>query len=296
MKKITLNKTNIYFGTCSWKYDSWMDIVYTRPESKTMLAEYATHYSSVEIDQWFWSLHQPGTALLPKPKDVEDYALQTSGDFRFTIKAPNSITLTHFYQKNKSEPLKVNPHFLSAELAEKFIASIKPLQEKIGMIMFQFEYLNLSKMPSLEHFLGLLHEFTEKLPAGYPYGIEIRNPNYLNERYFAFLNEHNLSHVFLQGYFMPPVFPLIKSFQPVLHSPLTIRLHGPDRSGIEKKTGSIWNAIVEPKDEELHELVAMLIFLSSYQNDIYVNVNNHFEGSAPLTIKRISDLLTSELH
>jgi len=58
---------------------------------------------------------------------------------------------------------------------------------------------------------------------------------------------------------------------------------------------------VDPKDEELREVVgmvtellergAMVTELLERGADVYVNVNNHYEGSAPLTIDRISRLL-----
>jgi uncharacterized protein YecE (DUF72 family) len=69
--------------------------------------------------------------------------------------------------------------------------------------MFQFEYLNKSKMPSLKAFLDWLHEFFEKAPKGFSYAIETRNPNYLSTAFFDFLREHELGHVFLEGYYMP---------------------------------------------------------------------------------------------
>jgi uncharacterized protein YecE (DUF72 family) len=70
-----------------------------------------------------------------------------------------------------------------------------------------------------------------------------------------------------------------------------IRLHGPDRSGIEEKTGNIWNQIVEPKDNELPKIAGMIQYLSEKKIDVYVNVNNHYEGSAPLTIKKLKELI-----
>jgi uncharacterized protein YecE (DUF72 family) len=43
-------------GTCSWKFPSWHGLVYSAPKGIDYLAEYAHHYNTVEIDQWFWSL------------------------------------------------------------------------------------------------------------------------------------------------------------------------------------------------------------------------------------------------
>ncbi len=62
-------------------------------------------------------------------------------DFIFTIKVPNSLTLTHYYSKNKSEPLRKNPYFLNLDLFEEFLNILKSLKEQIGSLIFQLEYL-----------------------------------------------------------------------------------------------------------------------------------------------------------
>ncbi|MCX8106917.1 MAG: DUF72 domain-containing protein [Ignavibacterium album] len=287
-------KSKIYFGTCSWKYDSWEGIVYSKAKGINMLEEYSRQFNSVEIDQWFWSLHAVNKISLPKESDVKLYAESVPADFRFTIKIPNCITLTHFYKKNKSESLKANPHFLSPDLFNEFISTLKPMKNKIGVLMFQFEYLNKEKMSSQIEFMERFESFMQNIKTDYQLGIEIRNPNYLNKKYFEFLKVNNLSMVFLQGYYMPPVWEVFKTAKDFLISPVVLRLHGPDRSGIEAKTGSVWNQIVEPKDDELPKIAELIHYLSEKQNDVYVNVNNHYEGSAPLTIRRLTEVLLNE--
>jgi uncharacterized protein YecE (DUF72 family) len=283
--------SNIRIGTCSWKYDSWEGIVYPNKEKFNYLEEYSKHFNSVEVDQWFWSLFEPKKALLPKDGDVKDYAESVPDKFRFTIKIPNSVTLTHFYNRNKSEPLKPNPFFLNTELFDKFLETLKPMNKKLGVLMFQFEYLNKQKISGLTEFLDRFESFIESIDKKYIYGIEIRNPNFLIKPFFDFLERNKLAMVFLQGYYMPPIWEVFNEYKEQIKSTALIRLHGPDRSGIEKKTGSIWNQIVEPKDEELDKVAEIIYYLNNKKVDTYVNVNNHYEGSAPLTIKKLKDKL-----
>ncbi|MDD4764951.1 MAG: DUF72 domain-containing protein [Atribacterota bacterium] len=66
-----------------------------------------------------------------------------------------------------------------------------------------------------------------------------------------------------------------------------IRLMGGDRSAIEEKSGGNWNQIWESKEEELDRLADMMKDLIIKKVRLFVNVNNHYEGSAPLTIARI---------
>lgn len=280
-------------GTCSWKYDSWKGLVYSDNNSKNYLKEYSEKFNTVEIDQWFWSLFPPAKVVMPQKKVVEEYKKSVPDDFLFTIKVPNSITLTHFYKSSKDDELKPNPFFLSTELFNQFLESIKPLLKNVGCLIFQFEYLNKQKMISLSEFQMKFKAFAEKLNKKTPpIGIEIRNPNYLNERYFKFLSELKIAPVFLEGYYMPPVTEIFSKFKKLLKDLAVIRLHGPDRKGIEKIANDNWNQIYINRDKEIDEIVNMIKELQQYEVDLFVNVNNHFEGSAPLTIEKIRTKLS----
>jgi len=273
-------------GTCSWKYDSWKGLIYPDFGEFNYLEEYSKQYNTVEIDQWFWSLNKD-KAYLPKPTAVGEYDESTPDDFKFTIKMPNSLTLTHPYKSTTP-----NPYFLSAELINSFIHSIEPLLDKVGVLMFQFEYLNKQKMSSLTEFIDKFQQFRNSIDKSIPIGIEIRNPNYLKKEYFQFLKENNIAHVFLQGYYMPNITEVFNNFKNLLTSTTVIRLHGYDRKGIEKEANNQWNKIIQPKDDELPEIIEMIKTLNSKNTDLYLNINNHYEGSAPLTINKIKDSLT----
>ncbi len=274
-------------GTCSWKFDSWVGLVYSRKDRTAYLKEYAQRYDTVEIDQWFWSLFDRDKVVLPRPEVVEEYVTSVPASFRFSVKVPNSITLTHFYRKAKSNPLIANPHFLSVEVFEKFLDTLKPMGNRLGPLMFQFEYLNKRKMASQAAFFRQFSDFVAQCPSGFKYCVEIRNPNYLNHDYFRFLKRHGLHHVFIQGYYMPSIFGIYRDCADYVKRLAVIRLHGPSRSDIEARTGKKWHKIVEPRDGELDSLKKMLKDLSERRVTTYLNVNNHYEGSAPLTIDRI---------
>jgi len=281
-------------GTCSWKYESWRGLVYSEASKINYLKEYSERYKSVEIDQWFWSLHGEKKVSLPDPEVIEAYIMSVSDDFKFSIKLPNSISLTHFYNQNKTEPLIANPYFFSVELYEQIMQLLGSFGDMLGPCMLQFEYLNKQKMNSQNDFLFKLDSFLERLNDVQHLALEIRNPNYLNENYFNFLLEKKVQNVFLQGYYMPPVYEIYEKYRDLISGGTIIRLHGPDRKGIEKKTGGDWNKIVEPKDGELDKIVEMIRDLLSREVDVYLNVNNHYEGSAPLTITKIKKLLGTD--
>lgn len=282
-------KDTVRIGTCSWKYDSWRGIIYPEQGAVNHLREYSYYYDTVEVDQWFWSLFRDDKVVLPKADIVREYADSIPDDFTFCIKVPNSVTLTHHYNKDKKAPLQQNPYFLSVDLMNRFLESIEALEGHIGPLIFQFEYLNKKKMPGRQEFFDRFTNFVQHLPSGYLYCMEIRNPNYLGEDYFAFLNDNGLKHVFLHGYYMPSIFEVYQSHKDRVSGTAIIRLHGPDRNDIDKQTRNRWNRIIAPKDNDIDRLADMLSDLDGRNVRSYVYVNNHFEGSAPRTISRIQD-------
>ena len=282
-------KPHLRIGTCSWKYESWKGLIYDGSRAYgpgDYLADYARHFNSVEVDQWFWSLF-PGSVRLPEARTVKEYAAAVPDDFVFTVKAPNSLTLTHFYKKETARhgefAGRENEHFLSGPLLERFLETLAPLGKKLGPVMFQFEYLNRQKMPSREAFYERFGDFIAAAPKGPAYAVEIRNPNYLVPDFFDFLRDHGLGFVYLDGYYMPSLGEVFAKNKPRTAAFQVIRLHGGDRAGIEKETGELWDRIVDPKPEAVGAAADITIENVRRKITTYVNINNHFEGSAPLT-------------
>lgn len=279
-------------GTCGWKYPSWAGLVYST-EKTNFLSEYCSRFTTVEVDQWFWSLFGSGASRLPHWADAEHYRRCVPDDFRFTVKVPNSITLTHFRAKAKTDPLVPNPHFLSASLFNRFLDCLEPLHPVLGPLIFQFESLNWKKMNGPEEFQRLFGEFVGQLPTGFGYALEIRNPDYLDDDFFLFMGERRLVPVLLEGYWMPSVVQVYNKCRSALlkHPAVVVRLHGPDRDGTERQTGDSWGALIVRRDDEMAGIVGMVRELLEAGVDVYLNVNNHYEGCAPLTIERIERLL-----
>jgi uncharacterized protein YecE (DUF72 family) len=285
------------FGTCSWKYDSWKGLLYdadTKYHRDDYLVDYSKHLNTVEVDQWFWSLFPSGVKL-PDQNTVETYAASVPRDFVFTVKAPNSITLSHFYARQpkqyKEYANQPNDGFLSVDLLKRFLKTLEPLRSRLGPVMFQFEYLNKKKMPSRDAFLERLGAFFDEAPDGCEYAVETRNPNYLSKPFFDFLRERGIAHVFLDGYYMPPIGEVFDKHDTQTAKFSVVRLHGPSREDIEKVTNKIWNKVVEPRDGGIRSAIEIVKANADKSITTYVNVNNHYEGSAPLTIDRFLDAL-----
>jgi uncharacterized protein YecE (DUF72 family) len=280
---------SLYLGTCSWKYPSWDGLVYSSREPENYLSEYSKKYKSVEIDQWFWSLGKSG-ASLPRRETVIEYDSSTPHDFKFAVKCPNAITLTHFYAK-KGEPLQSNPRFLDIEFFLKFIGTLDPLIPKIGLFIFQFEYLNKEKILNRGEFIEKLESFIKELPIGLLYAIEIRNPRWIDREWFDFLNRNNIAPILLQGYWMDDIAITLDKYKENLGNTICLRLHGEDREGMEERSGEDWSKIIRSKSNELSRIIPALLPLLEPGKKTFIYVNNHYEGSAPKTIEKIENLL-----
>lgn len=270
----------VRYGTCSWNYDSWVGLVY--PEKKNTaaayLADYARRYRTGEIDSWFYKV--------PSPLEVAEYGAAVDEDFVFTCKAPQDLTLTH----SRRTPPEPNPAFLSPELYSIFLERIAPLGKRIGVVMLEFEYLNRNKMSGRGEFMDRLGSFAASIPRNIPLAIECRNGSWLDETWFRFLKDAGLSMVFSEKQYLPPVTDLYGKGARHLAGPVVLRLLGGDRAAIEKATGEQWNRIVEPK-AALPALADMILRMERESNPLYVNINNHYEGSSPLTIERLRSLV-----
>ena len=59
--------------------------------------------------------------------------------------------------------------------------------------------------------------------------------------------------------------------------------------GMDQRAGKDWSKIVEARDDEFHALGRILCDLRERKRKVWTFVNNHYEGCAPLTIKRIRE-------
>jgi uncharacterized protein YecE (DUF72 family) len=146
-------------------------------------------------------------------------------------------------------------------------------------------------MPSLKVFIEKLSEFFDQAPKEFEYAVEIRNPNYLKQTFFNFLRDMIISPILLEGYYMPPISKVTEEIDIRSEKPLIIRLMGPDRQKMEKLTGEKWDKIVAPKDESLNSVANIVEQNIEQKRKVFVNVNNHYEGCAVLTIERLVNML-----
>jgi uncharacterized protein YecE (DUF72 family) len=269
---------DLRIGTCSWNYDSWVGLVYSTksPNAAGYLKEYSQRYRTAEVDSWFYKL--------PERREVLEYLSMVDEDFRFTCKVPESISLTHKRNRGGASELLINRDFLSKELFLDYLGRIEPMLPQVSAVMLEFEYLNQAKMGSVDVFMKHLDDFRSSIPAFIPLAIEVRNKNFLTKEYFQFLRDKALVHVFSEKIYMPHIYEVYEKFGDLLTDTTVIRLLGGDRKEIEQKTKERWDAIVELKEDK-GKIVEMTKKILYGGGKVIISVNNHYEGSAPLTIE-----------
>ncbi len=90
---------------------------------------------------------------------------------------------------------------------------------------------------------------------------------------------------------MPDITQYYPGIKEYIKDCAVIRLHGNDRKGIEERTKRKYGKRVDLRDDEISKIVKIINELIDKHVNLFVNVNNHYEGSAPLTIGLLQSIL-----
>jgi uncharacterized protein YecE (DUF72 family) len=168
--------------------------------NRNCIAEYSEVFKTVCVDAAYYSF--------PTQKYLEDLANQVPGDFLFGLKVTDAITIKRFPKLGRfgEQAGRSNENYLKAELfIDEFLRPCEAIRPKIGLLMFEFSRLWPADYERGRDFITDLDSFLGQLPNGWPYGVEIRNRNWLKPHYFECLARHQVTHVFNSWEAMPPV-------------------------------------------------------------------------------------------
>jgi uncharacterized protein YecE (DUF72 family) len=207
-----LARQGVYIGTSSWKYPGWCGSLYDRQRyewrgkfaesrfNRNCLAEYAEVLKTVCVDAAYYTF--------PSRQYLEGMAGQVPDDFLFGFKVTDAITIKRFANLERfgDQAGKPNEHFLDADLfVTDFLRPCESIRPKVGLLMFEFSRFWPGDYEHGRDFLADLDRFLGQIPKGWPYGVEIRNRNWLQPEYFDCLARHRVTHVFNSWDAMPPV-------------------------------------------------------------------------------------------
>jgi uncharacterized protein YecE (DUF72 family) len=207
-----LAKRGVFVGTSSWKYPGWLDQLYTRTRyehkgklnernfKSECLREYGEVFKTVGVDATYYAF--------PNQSSVFILSQAVPDDFLFVFKAPGDITIKKFSHQSRfgQRAGEMNKSFLDAELFKSvFLKPIQAFADQVGLLMFEFSRFYSGDYQRGRDFLADLDRFLTALPGGWPYGVEIRNRNFLKPEYFEVLRKHGVAHVFNNWSAMPTV-------------------------------------------------------------------------------------------
>ena len=150
----------LYVGTSGYSYKEWKGSFY--PETipaKDMLAYYAARLHTVELNNTFYRM--------PQPSMIESWKAQVPEDFRFSVKATQSIT--HFRRLSNAGP--------QTQLMLKTVAA---LEERLGAVIFRLP-------ENMKKDLKRLETFLKELPADTPAVFDFRHPTWFDDEVVALL-------------------------------------------------------------------------------------------------------------
>jgi uncharacterized protein YecE (DUF72 family) len=245
---------NVRVGTMGFGYTDWLGNFYPQfcPRAD-FLRYYAFKFKSVELDNTFYRIPDPGT--------VDRWREATPGDFVFAAKFPR--TVTHEGELNSR-----------VEAAGRFVEVIQRLGPKLGPLLLQFPY---SFKPDQE---TLFYRLLESIPDTARVAVEMRNKKWLTPAFPAELKARRRALCLVDHPWVPRLSEQTADF-------VYIRLLG-DRKQIE----SDFSYVRFDRTEQLGAWRDVVSDFSASGTPVYAYVNNHYSGHAPTTAARLIALLS----
>jgi uncharacterized protein YecE (DUF72 family) len=255
-----------------------------------MLEEYAAFplFRTVGIDSSYYG--PPTEAVL------RSYAEHLPAGFPCISKVWSQITINTFTKAQDPEKAgNSNPDFLNPDLfiEEIYAPYKKHFAGNTGPFVFEFQTIARSSGISPDSFAGRLDEFFTALPRDAQYAVEVRNDDFLTPMYFAVLREHSVAHVFNSWTRMPPIGHQLDLPGSVSGPFILARaLLRPGRTYDEAVDAfSPYDRIREPNPKLRNDLARLVSQAVRMKIPAYLLVNNRAEGSAPLTIAAVAEML-----
>lgn len=283
----------ILIGGSSWKYEGWLGQIYSRERylargkfskrvfEQECLREYAETFPTVCGDFAFYQF--------PSDDFWRKLFHQTPQHFRFAFKVPEQITCKVFPVHARYGPQggRENEGFLDVHaMQEMFLRPLFPYREKTAVLILEFGAFGRRSFEETGQFLERLDPFLAALPKEFRYGVEIRNPEFLEKDYFACLRRHGVAHVYNAW-----------SKMPELRSQIDIPESHTAEFGVCRallRHGRVYEEAVkafapyreaQDPNPEARESMRVLIGRARENKEFFfLFVNNRLEGNAPMTI------------
>jgi uncharacterized protein YecE (DUF72 family) len=300
----TLAARGVYLGTSSWRYPGWLGVLYdpARYEfrgrhSETRfhdhsLAEYAATFPTVGVDATYYAY--------PTEKFMAELRGAVPPAFRFVLKVTDELTVKRFpalprFAGRAGQP---NPFFLDApRFARRFLAPLAGVREQVGLIVFEFSRFGPADFARGREFMAALDAFLALLPAGWPYGVELRNAGFLHPELFARLRARGVAYVFNQwsgGTALDRQLDLADAWPVSFAGARLLTRPGTNYEQRDRELAP-FNRLQEPFPEARAAIQRLVRDAAARSvRPLYLVVGNKLEGCAPWTIAELAEQLLEQ--
>ncbi len=307
---------SVYLGCASWNFPGWKGIVWGETSgvedlTRRGLTAYSKHplLRAVGVDwSFFGTLNEMAYAAM---------AHQVSEDFRFLIKAPQTVT-DAVKRDPKGRFRALNQDFLDVRAAmhEFVYPVINGLGENAGPLVFQLSPIPRPLLPTqaecyayIDRIVQFFTDLPKEVEGEHPtYAVEIRTPAIYTKRLLNGLRDTGVRLVVGVHPSMPDVMrqmaalrffedPESEGSDWKMRGPLVIRwsLNPIQRHGVAKMTYAPFNQLVDRDPVTRAGIVQLVEIAQKSGQASFVIANNKAEGSAPLTMTELAGEIVSRL-
>jgi uncharacterized protein YecE (DUF72 family) len=183
-----------------------------------------------------------------------------------------------------------NPSFLDADLFRaNMIDLLEPYAGRVASLIFEFGTFPKRAFEDVGQFVARLNGFLQRLPAGFQYSVEIRNPEFLFPEYFDCLKAHGVAHVFNAWTRMPELDEQIRIGDAWTADHFVTRALLRRGRAYEEAVQkfSPYEQVQEENPRARGAIREMIRKAREQRRRAYIFVNNRLEGNAPGTIEAI---------
>lgn len=251
----------IRIGTQGWNYPAWVGPFYptgTRPAD--MLSLYGRAFGTVEIDSTFYAP--------PAEPIVRGWRSRVPEGFAFALKVPQEIT----HERRLVE---------AQDPLARFLERARLLENRLGPLLLQTP----PDWEPTREARAALAAFVPLLPPDLRWAIEFRDPRWLDDETLALLAAHSVALTLVEGRWVRQDRVLHLAERPT--APFAyVRWMGPDRRLVD------YSHVQVSRDAEMEVWSAALQALAARVREIFGYFNNHFQGHAPESARRMQRRLS----
>jgi uncharacterized protein YecE (DUF72 family) len=250
----------IRLGTQGWNYPAWVGPFYptgTRPAD--MLPLYGRAFGTVEVDSTFYAA--------PAEPIVRGWKSRVPDGFLFALKVPQEITHERRLVDTRA-PLAL------------FLERARLLEDHLGPLLLQMP----PDWAPTRDARAALAAFLPELPGDLRWAIEFRDPRWLDDETLALLTAHAVALSLVEGRWVRQDRVLRLAERPT--APFAYaRWMGPDRRIVD------YSHVQVSREEVMTAWSSVLQALSGRVREIFGYFNNHFQGHAPESARRMQQRL-----